>query len=710
MSANADTKSKTASPAGKVVIVLLVLLAAFLLTLPAAFVEKEPGEEPPLVAVPADLPSWEKALPNPGMSSAEATAAVLRARQLFEAAMRPALIDAGFGSEEDYPGYDLDLYYGYGWSDSDIPLSSWLTERLWNFRVFPELMRSLLTDLTDTAYSAEYRANRFIGMATCMAAVAEALAGDDPDAGYYFDAYDYEDDTLWLTYYTHDPRVFGVLAVDDEEYGYRDYPLTAGEGPEEEELFTAKSELARVFLATMLRDLRAEETARLEEARARGEDGTDDDYWSWDSSPPWLDDDTYVDAASYALLTLWEKRDNKDAYDSVLLLLTAESGSAADRYQAVPLALERPGLPPAEYAFWAKHRDEIDSMDRRMGPHPYYFGYIMGLCSDLEIMLHDGLASRGVAELAYTDGKPGIALREIETLLPLATKDPIYFLANTRGALAGAPDYDLGRALPVFGDTPLRFMQYQPLLLPLDPKRDDALIRWYLESGAAEGQLVLLAAPGTARDLAKHFGYLHFIWWPPTDRYKNTLPGEDPDVAVLNMGGGPFMGAILNNINGEAASRFLGPVSGIWFMEEGTDRDHWFEAKPGKDLPRILADENSPALYLTDPVNKEMTKHFVHSKTIKVARAVLEKYPARIIAGDSLDDIYTYMHEMREVAEDAGIADRQAQDKAIELFWRFRNDEAATRAIRRIFDDENISGWHKLEEARRAVGLTQEEL
>lgn len=700
MSANVEAKPQTAATAKKVAATLIILLAAFLLTLPATFIRKTP----PAV----DTSTWRAALPTVETAAQDVIPALLRARQLFEAEIRPSLLEAGFASPDDMPDTDPDYYAFY---DEDAP-SALLTEKLWQFRAFPEIQSALFEGLLDTSLPAEYRVGRFTGISASLAAAAEVLASEDIHASGDFDWDGLDDGNPWLSYFSLDPRIFGSVLGEDEREEFEEYGFAiAGTTPEDIAAYKEKLRLAAQTLPIFHADMLAEETALLERLGAEGYD-LGERYN--DDAAPWERDDIFMGDAGAALLAMWENREKPAVRNSGLAILQSDALSAEQRYMAVPLAAKKPGLPIAEYIQWARYEGDLDGITRCVGTAPYFFGYIISCCDDLGDALRTDMRSRTTLLLGPTENAPGITIRKVDSLPPIAAKDPIYFLADMEHALQDTPGYDLSRALPIFEGTLLRHLENQPLLLPLDVQRDDALIRWYLAGGAAKGRLMLFSAKGTAKEVARHLGDIHLMWWPKSEREKQENGNDDPDMALMHLGNGPFMKGVLPAISGEAAARFLGPVTGIWYLVEELNGDQWYEAKPDPALaayPKPYPGKpgvRGPVFMLSEEVDDSLGAEISYNVNIMESRRLMREFPAPDSAPISPEEAFNFVRAHRDEAYGYDISGRENLNKAAELFWRFRMDEKATAILREILGNDTLSAYKRLEEARRAMGLPAE--
>ncbi|MDL2271738.1 hypothetical protein LJC23_01750, partial [Desulfovibrio sp. OttesenSCG-928-I05] len=607
------------------------------------------------------------------------------------------------------PGY-------YGMDDNDAS-SLWLTEKLWHFRVFPELQAALLDGLLDTSLPADYRAGRFTGIAASLAAAAEVLASEDEDASGNFDWDDLYTEEPWLSYFSLDPLIFGGALSEEEREEFEDYGFALAEAtPEGIAAYREKLRFAAQILPIFYADMMAEEAALLEKL---GTDGYDLDDRYRNDAASWEKDDVFMYDTGAALLALWENRDKPAAKRSALAVLQSDVLDAEQRYMAVRLAVKKPGLPLAEYIQWVQYADDLDGITRCLGTAPTFFGYFISCCDELGDVLRADLRSRKTLLLGPVENAPGIRVRKISSLPPIEAKDPIYFLADMKHALPafdGAPGYDLSRALPIFEGTALRHLENQPLVLPLDVKRDDALIRWYFAEGAAQGRLMLFSATGTAKDVARHMGGLHLMWWPKSEKDALADGNDDPSMALMHPGNGPFMKGTLPAINGEAAARFLGPVTGLWYCVEELEGDQWYEAKPDPALAaqhpqtvRTVQDKTDrPVFLLSREVTDALSAERSYNAAIRETRRLMREYPDTGADPISLEDAFAFVRDRRGEVYGYGITGQSNQNKATELFWRFRKDEKATGILREILGNDNTPARKRLEEARRAVGLPAE--
>ncbi len=642
-------------------------------------------------------PAWQKALPTSALSANQAGAALLKAGNLFEAEVRPRLIKAGLGSPADM----ANLLGG------DSPsLSQRLTEKLWTLRAFPEAQAILLQGLLETERDPRYRQERFFGMYNALADVAQAILPES-DALPPRQDNSKADSANPFAAFTVDPALKNKAAARPEPASEAERLAAIRKDQADQALRTA---LARRFLAILADDMQRAEEERL----TRPEPQTDAEKLAYVEFvyPVWTRNDIYRDDAGRALATLYAQQDKP--YFAPLAFAFLESGEGAPeaRYRIIPLMVKKPGLPLAEYLAWSRFKSDLDGITRCLGTEPAYLGYLIGCCDDFGTLLQRHLKERGILLLGGKSG-PGIAVEKTDapSLEGHEGESGLYLLADMRHALENAPGeelrYDLSRAYPVFANSPLRHLENQPLLLPLDLKRpeDAALFAWYRDEAAGEGRLLLFAAEGSPEAVAGHLADLHLMWWPQSPEEQALSGNDKPDLSLMHIESGPFMLGVLPNIKGEAASRFLGPIRALWFLQQGAEQDQWYEARPEPALPRLSSRAATPAFLISRDIDEAFDLTTADRFVIELSRRLLQENPdPAMTRKQAFDSVKALDQELY----DWGLEKPEHREEAILLFWRFQKDDAATEPLRGILAQQELSVRKRLHEARRALGIMEE--
>ncbi len=652
---------------------------------------------------------WRSALPTAAMTGAKAESALLRAELLHEQDVRPRLILAGFGSEADLDGGDR---YSHA-SSVDSP-SAQLTACLWTARAFPALHDALLRMLLNTELPAAERAGRFYAMTGALNSLAEVLVTprgrDRHRSGASFE----ESNLRWFGYYNNAPGLKPCRERDDE-HG-RDPQRTKEAARAERAAYTERLALANTVLPAILADMirsADEKTANDKKAAdPAARDGAGSRlHHSRDGI--WKNRDVYEYQAADAMKTLWEKRADPAFLPLALEAIASGEGSAADRYAAIPLIAKKSGLPLAEYLFWSRHERDLGSITSCLGNNPSAFVYLIGCCDTLGEKTRAMLKEQGTLILDAKEG-PGITLTENAAMHPAAgAGEKLYLLADMPSALADAPAYDLKRATPIFAGLLFRHMENQPLVLPLDPAApdDDALIRWYTTNGWRKGRTLLFSAAASPTAAARHWGSLHLLWWSRDRSDSGRSKETGPALAFLHPESGSFMLGTLPLLKGRGAARVMGPVAALWFgvidVDENGWRDRMFTARPEKGLAALAFSPASklPAIMAAEPVAAALGDQHYRRYKIDLALWLEKKYPDPTATPLG---IFSFVDSLCKELNDWKITRSSDMTRAAELFWRLRDDPDAGRILRSVLSQEKIAAHSRLDEARRAVGLPEE--
>lgn len=616
---------------------------------------------------------WRAALPTAAMSADQAKTALARAGYLHEAAVRPLLVRAGLYDPEEAkrelaPRGTVGNSLGYA-------------SMLWAFRDFPTVYDKLLALLLDTGLPAPLRSERFYLLVSGLSNAADALAkekGDWSSLNSYFST-DYLRKTA---YFTRNPAL-------------KTHNATAS--AEALAIYRQKLDLAREFLPLLQSDLEQAMAATTAKRAASGSTAETDGG----SARRLIEDATpYARYAGEALVTIWAQRNDPTFRPLAFELLRTPGASAAERYPAVSLLAQTPGLPRAEYLAWAPYRSDLNDIKACVGENPRSFAYLIGCCDKLGDLLRASMKKRGVMLTSAGSG-PGITLRKVDAppLTPSPEQGALFLLADMRQAFKDAPSYDFSRAYPLLADTPLRRLENQPLILPLKPGNggDEALLRWYADKGWQQGRAVLLSSKADPKNLAAHLATLQLMWWPRQDKDG----AEKEQMAYMHYQNGAFLTGFLPHLKGEAAARFLGPVTGIWFGVKEVESDHWYAAAP--EAPVTLPLPGLPTLLLAPDARQDLRTQYRLREWVELARALLAESPvpaqtpAQAVNFVSRTERELYQWGFKSVAE---------RKIAIGYLWRFRADPEATAKLRAIFSDKAVTqGAQKLRDARKALGI-----
>ena len=649
--------------------------------------------------LPEKFSGWQAALPTQGMDAATAQGAAIRAQYLHEAEIRPQLIRAGFLS----PG-ELGNRRTRGYSPEENRLSSdTLVRTLWSMRSFPELHTAFLDALLDGKTPLRDRAAKFFLYSGFLAAQAESLA-KETRADFRARA---EAPRVWFAYYSNDSRLEsrsagGSLAAE----------------------YDAKLTLARRVLPMILEGVQAE-------AAARGDDLDEAEF---------LED--ISESISQAVLTMWQKSGDPAFFPLAEDMLASGSGTFLQRIDAIPLMAEAPGLPVSEYVFWQKYRDDLASLTSSIGTSPRHYGYILGCMGDLMTATTNMLKARGTFILGGQTG-PGVTVARTEEFTPARNlSGSLYLLADMQLAMKDAPEYDFTRAVPIFRGMLYRHMVNQPQVMPLNPKnpKDAAIIKWYAEKGWAEGRTLLFSAVGSPEEVARHWGTVHLVWWPDKDKPADA----EPDLAYYHPVSGHFMAGMLPMLKGPGVSRFLGPVTGLWFGRWNVDKNGWvaekYEARP-EEAPQTAAmvrytpirsalferlsgaaeaeesatpetgaaataprPEGPPAILLGKEILDGMSAMYRYNYRIVLARSLSAEYPDPAV---SSMDIFSFADNAVTMLNEWGIKRGEEVNPAAEYLWRFRADPAMENSLRDILSRKELRPQERLRMVRRALGQSE---
>ena len=664
---------------------------------------------------------WQNSLPSVGMSADQAKSALLRAKYMHEASIRPQLIRAGIVHAGDlgnnFPGHS---------HDEDAASSDSIIKALWTMRSFPELHEPLLALLLDESIPSINRVKSFYMYGGFLATMADALAGKD--SNYWPFKYSTQsrissEDSGWFASFR--TPFLSKGAVKDQHNG-EDTKLCATFA----ERFALAKEFLPLILAGIQKDAAFQEKCSAQEENE--EDQTEQPCSCKNETADYLDN--IRSSASEAMQCILEERGNPGFLSLVKELLSSEEGSLQNRYGAVPLAAEKPGLPPSEYIFWQQYHQNFISTASCVGTSPRAYAYLLGCMGDFMEAAAKELKTHGSFVLGGQEG-PGIIMERVDTLAPARNvSGNLYLLADMAPAMKNAPEYDLSRAVPIFTGSLFRHLENQPLVLPLTPRnpKDAAVIKWYAEEGWKLDRTVLFSAIGSPADVARHWGSVHLLWW------SNEEKEADPSLALLHPVSGHFMAGFLSHLRGKGVTRVLGPVTGLWFGRQNVDETGWLDEKyaarpenmpapyPVQHAPlrsplfdRLRKDaapdmeavrippaytENAAAIILSQDVILPLSENYRHNYSVTLARKIAGKFPT-----DEQPplEIFSFVENTKKMLGEWKLSTIGEVDFATELLWQFREDTARKNLILDILSNTEQSPHDRIHEVRRALALPE---
>lgn len=686
--------------------------------------------------LPEKTTGWQAALPTASMSEAEAEAALLRAQYLHEAAVRPRLIRAGFFAANDVAGKRNPR----GAYHNESAFSETLARALWNVRPFPELHDALLAALLDAKTDPRERVAAFSRYAGFLAATADAIAYKNSDAYRARDSYNRnwngETAETWFEYFRYDPRVqYG----DNGERRYSSRRETAKDAATAVAEFDAKLALARQVLPMVLADIQKDTAAQ---GAMDAEEKKQGKPKGGKASPERRLEELSA-TVNEAVRAMWRERANPAFLALAKDMLNSGEGTVIQRYEAIPLIAQKPGLPLAEYLFWQQYKQDLASVTACVGTSPSSYAYLLGCMDKLMTATTNEMKARGSFLLGGQTG-PGVTMTRTGDFAPARNlSGSLYLLADMALAMKDAPAYDLDRACPIFRGTLYRYMENQPLVLPLNPDnpKDAAVITWYADKGWRQGRTLLFSAVGSPADVARHWASVHLLWWPSGKGKADA----DPDLAFLHPVSGHFMTGLVPQLKGKGVSRFLGPITGLWFGRRNVDKNGWFDEKfearpetaptltaaPRTPLRSPLLDwfakertqgeterAEKPLPVQTAPAYAEATATIILSKEVRKATGDAYRYNYRINLARQIDakykddkaapmDVFSFVDNAVTMLGEWGLTSGRDVAPATEYLWRFRNDPALEKRVRDILSDTKQRPYERMRKVRRALGLPE---
>ena len=671
--------------------------------------------------LPEKTVSWQAALPWQGMDTQKAEASLLKAKSIHEAVIRPQLINAGFVSAKDIGNE----------GHRERSTSAQLTNILWSMRSFPEVHDSLFNSLLDKTIPIEKRLERFYTLGSFLAQTAQSLekntgknrvvAHHRPHNRHYSETWS------WFRYFNENPD-------------FSPYPVEKKDRESWAEKRALAGKILPMILADVSRDFAARtalETKEHEEAKALGKNlpPHESKAWAGRSRERYLH--ILGRSVSRAVSAFWLHRDNTSLLPLAKEFLATCDASLAIRYDCIPLIAQKPGLPASEYLFWNQYKRDLDSISSCVSTAPRSYTYLIDCCDKLGTVASTTMKQRGTLSLDGWHG-PAITLTKTKSFQPVSARgDNLYLLVDMPQALKDAPDYDMSRAYPIFANMLFRHLDNQPHILPLNPAnaKDAALIAWYNEKGWELNRTLLFSATGSSRDIASHWGGVHLSWWPD----RSGKDKGEPRLAYLHPENGYFMLGVLPQLRGKAASRFLGPVTGLWFGRKTIHETGWvdekYEARPERgiaQLPlpvsirkksalltwasrKLCADTGTDAVKKATPYNdalatiafgpdisKALDVTFEHNNSIDLARELQKLFPT---PEATPQEVFSFTEKNLVQLAHWGIMRNSNARSAIQYLWQFRNDPKAVALMNQIFSKKDIPARARVEHVRRALDL-----
>lgn len=511
----------------------------------------------PLPATAAPEP-WRLELNAAAGDAAHYRAAVSRAKALFEAEARPALIRAGLGTTEEF----LRERDAYGVPRDAVPNDTGkISEILWAFYPFPQVQRQLYDGLLETGLSPGARLERFGGTAECLLACLQSLETGRRDA-----------------YETLD-RLPEVLAF----WQSGGFENARGRAPDAD--YTAKRAFAESWLPLLLRafgedaptgHLAAMEKLGLPAWRPWRTDASGREKPAWSVSDD-QENLSFVDA----LLLLWEKRNDAALSRRAREIMEDQSLTPNLRWEITQLALRFPGRDREEYARILPDMPGIESMSGCWAhfSRSAYYGLSFGGCEGP--VFEKERAERRSAPRIPLQGQTGPGLKVVMLQSPpdLSAAGPLYLLFESSRA---APDFfrlDNANSRPVLTRGAFYYLASGPRLCPLEAgsAEHEKLLAWFWREGAAGGQCCLLASRHPLEKIRADLESWNLTLWEEKV--------NDPRLVLTLADGGDFLHVLLPRLKGRAAGLLFGHLDALWSAKAARDGNQLFEARPEAALP-----------------------------------------------------------------------------------------------------------------------------
>ena len=653
-------------------------------------------------------PGWEAALPTATMSEEQVDVALLRSAYLHEATVRPLLIRAGIVSAKDIASHGNKQDKGFS--------SKAVANALWSMRPFPEVHERALAALLDASVAPEKRVMTFYMVGNFLSATAEGIVGNGGKRRFsprdFRQGEDLQKPQWFAQFHSASGTTDPEKALPADKKGRASFA----------EKYTLAKRVLPLIQADIQKELALTDETRTEESGQAAQKSLSREQK--DDAHALMSFLKHARAPVHnAVRVMLRERDNPGFFTLAQEVLASEDADLISRYLAVPLIAEKPGLQAGEYLFWQRNMRDANGITFRAGGSPVAFVHQVRGSKPFLAALTEELTIRGTVTLGGQTG-PGVLMDPVKKLVPpYALSGNLYLLADTGKALKEAPEYALGRALPVFQGRLLRHMKNQPLILPLNPgnPKDAAVIAWYAQKGWKQGHTLLFSAVGTPMEVAQHWGTLHLVWWPET---------QTP--AYLRPANGHFMAALLPHLKGKAATRFLGPITGLWFGRQTADKNGWvdelYAARPEvmpaplsarrtvvrsalverlqngqaaiASLATPIYTEETATLALHQDLWKALEKAFSHNNRVILARKLAEKD-----ADNTLEPLHVcnFVNSTIPMLHNWDFSKARDVIFATKLLWQHRNNAAATVCIQDILANKNLHPKERLQAVRRML-------
>lgn len=596
------------------------------------------------------LPLPAAALPEPWRPEPDAARpceAMARAKALFEAEARPALIRAGLGTVEEFlrePGGDV-------FSVNEVLNDTGkISEILWAFYPFPQVQRQLYEQMLETELSPKARLERLGGTVENLLACLQSLKTGRREP------------------YQRLDRLSTVLAFwqNGNEANAPSRAPAAGR--------TGKKAFAQAWLPLLLQAFQEDApTAYLAAMEKKGLPAWRP--WSMHASradePAWrLRKDPGEIAFSDLLCLLWEKRDDPALLGRARDIMEDRSTDPDLRWKLAQLALRFPGRPGEEYARILPLLPGIETMNGswvRCGAGACYgvsFGGCEGPVFDRE------QAELLAAPRIGVEGQsgPGLKILALQEPPDLSNQGPLYLLFENTSA---APDFfplDNANSRPVLTRGAFYYLASGPRLCPLQISRTEhrKLLAWFWSEGAAGGQCALLASRQPVEDMLADLENWNLALWEEKQ--------NDPRPALTLSYGGNFLSALLPRLKGRAAALLFGRVDALWSARVAREGDVLFEVRPEAALPNPSSEsgpgKTRPVLVLGGEALSALRVAYAEEQLIRRVIAWQRRYPrsgfTRAQGAAFLEGLSA---ELRAAHPDLRIDDWKFQ-RMQELLWR----------------------------------------
>ena len=583
-----------------------VIAAGVLLTL---FLCLCPGDSPAGTSRPA---GWKEILNAESATLEDRRALVAKAKRVFLADIRPALVKAGFSSVDEF----LNNYYAGSDSDKTVPNdTSKIAEILWAFYPFPELQQTLYDGLLQTGISQELRRKRFSGtvkdLLNCLSSLATESLNNHNELR----------SLIYVMQYWQE----GGYSRKDNNTGKNIQVSGADKA-----LHAEKLAFAGVWLPHMLagydEDAPAAHLEAMEKLGLPAFEPWDGENYEHNKAPAWKSDLKTGHAPFHeALLAMWQNRGQPGFMAEARALLAKKDMVPQQRWKMISMTALYPGRSREEYVFMGAALGGISSMDMcwsgmsRMARYGLSFGGCEGPVFDDEIKERQA-APRVIL---HEQQGPGITLTVLKNPPDLSSAGPLYLVFEAADAAPEFFDLDKTNSRPVFTRGAFYYMTSGPRLCPLDlaDSRHKQLLDWFWEQGAASGQCTLLASQKPESDILADLENWYLMLW---ESEKNK-----PELVMTFADGGNFQSFLLPRLKGQAASLLLGSIDSLWFVTLTREGDVIRRAAPEGPLPPLAMDTVRPVLMLSNQSMPELWKADEEESLLRRVDRLRDNYPER---------------------------------------------------------------------------------